>query len=116
MNKATYPKKIQRLLDRVLFGTGHTSSQQRQTAANDAFAAEMAIAAQVDRSDPLATYLQKVALYAYRITDKDIERLKAAGHTEDEIFELTVSAAVGAATKRLDRGLAALAPTVNLSK
>jgi hypothetical protein len=42
---------------------------------------------------------------AYKVTDKDIEALKQAGYSEDAIFEITISAAVGAAYARLERGL-----------
>ena len=53
-------------------------------------------------------YLNKVNRYAYKITDRDIEALKTQGHSEEAIFELTVSAAVGAGLSRLNQGLAAL--------
>jgi hypothetical protein len=56
----------------------------------------------------LRPYLQKVSRHAHKVTDGDIERLKAARYSEDAIFELTVSAAVGAGLGRLERGLAAL--------
>ena len=67
-------------------------------------------AAQPDRATPpdFAPYLAKVRGEAFRITDQDIEALKAAGHSEDEIFEQTVSAAVAAGLERLDAGLKAL--------
>ena len=45
---------------------------------------------------------------SYAVTDADVERLRAAGHSEDEIFEVTVAAAVGAALGSLDAGLRAL--------
>ncbi len=48
-------------------------------------------------------------LHAYEVTDGDVEELKSAGFTEDEIFEHTVSAAVAAGLERLDAGLEALA-------
>jgi len=38
-----------------------------------------------------------------------VAALQAAGYTEDQLFELTVSAAVGAARVRLEAGLRALA-------
>src|SRR5688572_12076921 len=57
----------------------------------------------------LASYVSKVAQHAYKVTDEDVEALKRAGYSEDELFEITVSAAVGASLKRLDIGLAALA-------
>jgi alkylhydroperoxidase family enzyme len=55
-----------------------------------------------------AEYLEKVRLHAYKVTDADIEALKVAGFTEDEIFEHTVSAAVAAGLERLEAGLATL--------
>ena len=48
------------------------------------------------------------------MTDGDVDGLRAAGYSEDEIFELTVAAAYGAARKRLDAGLAAMASPVLL--
>jgi alkylhydroperoxidase family enzyme len=67
-------------------------------------------AAQPERPAPraLRPYLDKVRTEAYRITDGDIDALKAAGFSEDEIFEHTVSAAVAAGLERLDAGLRAL--------
>ena len=58
--------------------------------------------------DPLGSYVDKVALNAYKVTDGDIEALKQAGLSEDQIFELTVSAALGASFARLECGMAAL--------
>ena len=58
--------------------------------------------------DALRSYADKVALHAYKVTDADIEALLRAGYSEDEIFEVTASAALGAALARLERGLAAL--------
>lgn len=53
-------------------------------------------------------FVDKVIRHAYRVTDRDVEALRAAGLSEDAIFELTISAAVGAGRGRLERGLAAL--------
>lgn len=68
------------------------------------------IAARPDRPAPadMHAYLEKVRLHAYRITDRDVDALKEAGHTEDEIFEHTVSAAVAAGLERLEAGLRTL--------
>ena len=67
-------------------------------------------AAQPDRPAPpdFAAYLDKVRHHAYKIDDRDVEALKEQGHSEDEIFEQTVSAAVAAGLDRLDAGLATL--------
>jgi len=55
-----------------------------------------------------ATYLEKVRLHAYKVTDGDVQALRDAGFSEDQIFEHTVSAAVAAGLERLQAGLAAL--------
>ena len=47
-------------------------------------------------------YLDKVHSRAYAITDADVEALKAAGLTEDEIFEQTVAVAIDEGLRRLD--------------
>jgi alkylhydroperoxidase family enzyme len=67
-------------------------------------------AAQPDREAPpeFAAYLDAVRRHAYRTTDSDIQALKDAGYSEDEIFEHTVAVAVAAGLERLDAGLRAL--------
>jgi alkylhydroperoxidase family enzyme len=67
-------------------------------------------AAQPERQAPpeFESYLEKVRLHAYKVTDADVARLKDAGFSEDEIFEQTVSAAVAAGLERLDAGLGTL--------
>jgi alkylhydroperoxidase family enzyme len=76
----------------------------------DELIARLRDAAQPDRPAPpdFASYLDKVRRHAYKVTDRDVEALKEAGHSEDEIFEQTVSAAVTAGLERLDAGLAVL--------
>lgn len=58
--------------------------------------------------EPVGSYLAKVRDRSYQLGDDDVAGLRAAGLTEDEIFELTVAAALGAATRDLDAGLRAL--------
>jgi alkylhydroperoxidase family enzyme len=67
-------------------------------------------AAQPNRPIPAkaAAYAATVRRHAYRVTDAQVEALRAAGLSEDDIFELTVAAAVGAGLDRLDAGLQAL--------
>jgi alkylhydroperoxidase family enzyme len=67
-------------------------------------------AAQPERPAPpeFATYLEKVRLHAYKVTDGDVQALKDSGFSEDEIFEQTVSTAVAAGFERLEAGLGAL--------
>lgn len=72
--------------------------------------ADLREAAQPDRPAPpeFAAYLEKVRNAAYTVTDADVQALKDAGYSDDEIFEQTVSAAVGAGLHRLEKGLACL--------
>jgi alkylhydroperoxidase family enzyme len=52
--------------------------------------------------------VEKVAHHAYKVTDDDVTALQRAGNSDNALFELTVSAAVGSALGRLARGMAAL--------
>jgi alkylhydroperoxidase family enzyme len=45
---------------------------------------------------------------AYRVTDADVDDLRAAGFSEDAIFEQTVSASVSEGLVRLDAALRTL--------
>ena len=76
----------------------------------DYLIARLREAAQPDRAAPeqMRAYLEKVRLHAYEVTDRDVQELKDAGFSEDEIFERTVSAAVAAGLERLDAGLRVL--------
>ena len=56
----------------------------------------------------MASYLEQVRSGAYAIADEDVDALKAAGCSEDEIFEQTVAAAVDEGLRRLEAGLRAL--------
>ena len=91
--------KVKRLIETVLDGPGHLPSGVRK-----------AIAGETTGEIPpvLLPYLDKVAHHAYTVTDEDIEALKRAGLGEDQIFEATVAAALGAALERLRAGLAAV--------
>ncbi len=98
-----------RLVEAVLTNAGETDPALRYTV--EVYTAEI-----VRRADEragklpaeLVTYVTKVARHAYKTTDEDIEALRQAGYSEDAIFEITLSAALGAGMARLERGLAVL--------
>jgi alkylhydroperoxidase family enzyme len=56
----------------------------------------------------LREYTDTVARHAYRVTDAQVAALRAEGYSEEQIFEATVTASVGAAQRRLAAGLRAL--------
>ncbi len=87
----------QAMVTRVLEGDGKTSRTQRRAAFDNTGLAE-----------PLKTLVNKVAHAAYKITDEDIDAVRASGLSEDQIFELVVCAAIGQATRQYASGLMAL--------
>jgi hypothetical protein len=83
-------------LERVLTGPGHTEPSLRQAAANGS-----------GLPADLQPLVEKIHAHAYRVTDAEVSRLRAS-HDDDELFEVIVSAALGASRKRLLAGLRAL--------
>ena len=105
-----YTPAIQPIDDAVLTTRRDTHSDLRR--AVEGRAAELGGRSAEGTSRPvpseLTRYVDKVAVHAYKVTDGDIEALHRAGYSEDAIFEITLSAALGAGVARLERGLAAL--------
>jgi hypothetical protein len=94
---ATHADRVADLRRAVLTCAGSTDLETRASAFHGAGV-----------PDPWRDYVAKVRDSSYRITDADIEDLMASGCSEDAIFEMTLTAAVGAASERLDAGLRAL--------
>jgi len=113
-----YAALTKRLVDSVLATSGHMASDARQavlTRAARLGGRPSSPLSQRERGTggedvppALAAYVDKVALHAYTVTDEDLATLKQAGNSDDVLFEATVSAALGAALGRLERGLSAL--------
>jgi alkylhydroperoxidase family enzyme len=61
------------------------------------------VAARPPAPAEMAGYLATVRDRAYSVTDRDVEALKEAGCSEDEIFEQTVAVAIAEGLRRLDR-------------
>jgi hypothetical protein len=85
------------LLIRVLEGDGRASHEARRAAFEN-----------VGRASPLRTLINKVARQPTRVTDEDIAAVLTSGKSEDEIFELVVCAAIGAATRQYEAAFQAL--------
>ena len=108
-----YAKLAERLRDSVLNGDGETRPALRHAVAARGAelagrSAEPAAPAAQEIPENLRDYVDTVSLHAHRITDEDIQALRRAGYSEDALFELSLSVAVGAGLARLERGLAAL--------
>jgi hypothetical protein len=109
MKNVPYSTKLQTTLDNLLHKPAHTSSDLRQAATTFAAQSIRWESAATTVPPVLQPYLEKVARYAYRVTDADVDQLTNEAHySEDEIFELTLCAAMGASLVQLEQGLAAL--------
>ena len=104
-----YSTQVKQLLKAVLTGPATTNTTTRQVIESFSAAQSDRIHAPIGEIPPLLQmYLEKVVRHAYKVTDEDIHDLTQAGYSEEAIFEITVSAALGAGMGRLERGLAAL--------
>jgi alkylhydroperoxidase family enzyme len=104
-----YAELVRRVRENVLGPSGYSEPGVRVHV--EAYAArhgQDAESAAASVPEALRGYVDKVARFAYRVTDEDVQALKRAGYSEDAIFEITVSAALGAGMHRLERGIAAL--------
>lgn len=59
--------------------------------------------------EPVRALVEKVANHAYRVSDEDVAAVRAAGLSEDQIFEIVICAAVGQASRQYSSALDALA-------
>ncbi len=85
-----------RVLQSVLEGKGDSDPSVRHAAA-----------AGTGVPSDLQPLVGKIHRHAYEVTDDDIARLQPA-HSDDALFEIVVSAALGASRARLLAGLRAL--------
>jgi hypothetical protein len=85
------------LVARVLEGEGWASPEIRRGAFDNEGLAE-----------PVRGFVEKVAHRARTVTDADIDTLRKASLSEDQIYEIVVCAAIGQATRQYQNALAAL--------
>lgn len=85
-----------RVFQRVLEGAGDTDPAIRNAAADG-----------TGLPDDLQPLIDKVHAHAYKVTDDDVARLQTK-YGDDRLFEIIVSAALGASRQRLLAGLKAL--------
>jgi hypothetical protein len=78
-------------------------------------AARRAAAERGEVPEPFPRYVGMIHDHAYRITDRVVDELKAAGASEDAIFEMSAASAYGAARRRLDAALAAVRAAMEAS-
>ena len=104
-NTASLQQLYQDVVTHVLEGKGFSAVAERQAAFDNS-----------GLPDPLGTLVDKVARNAYKISDSDIDTVKASGIGEDQLFELIICAAVGQASRQYLSGLNALTEALNDKK
>jgi hypothetical protein len=92
-----FKKAHQALLSRILEGDGSAWHAQRRSAFDNAGLGE-----------PLKTLIGKVAQHPTHVTDEEFAVARESGLSEDQIFEMVVSAAIGQATRQYKSAVAAL--------
>src|SRR5438105_3391255 len=90
-------KKLAALFEHVTTAPGVLTAAERRAAAEGLSAAP-----------ELAAYFDKVRKHAHRIDDAEVAALRAAGHSDDAIYEGSVAAAVAAGDERYQAALRAL--------
>jgi hypothetical protein len=91
-----YAAQRDKVLSSVLEGPGESDPSLRQAAAEDK-----------GLPPDLKSLVDKIHRHAYKVTDEDIARAQVK-YGDDKMFEIVVSAAVGASRMRLMAGLDAL--------
>jgi hypothetical protein len=84
------------VLHRVLEGAGETRPALRKSVAESKFV-----------PGDLKRLVDKIHRHAYKVTDEDVAKPQAK-YGDDQMFEIVVSAALGASRERLLAGLKAL--------
>jgi hypothetical protein len=90
-------RAMEALVHRVLAGEGAASPGDRHAAFDNRGMAA-----------PLATLVAKTAAQPTAITDHDVVAARAAGVSEDQIFEIVVCAAIGQSMRQFHSARAAL--------
>lgn len=108
MDQDLLAQKMHAIVEAVLKTPGHTDLALRRAIFALGMRSGPPTDAQQSLPSELVPFVEKVVRYAYKVTDEDVDALRNAGYSEDAIFEVIISAAVGAGMARLESGLAVL--------
>jgi alkylhydroperoxidase family enzyme len=106
--RASLPDTVETLVERVLTSASASSSTDLRRAVFEHVASLTRQGTDVSIPADVQTYIRKVALNAYKVLDREVDAMRAAGYSVDEVFEMTVAAAVSAGVTRMDIALTAL--------
>lgn len=103
-----YPIKVRKAAQSLLTKQAHCSTELRKAIEAKAARLGGADRERLEVPDELIQFVEKVALHAYKVSDEEFQSLKDAGYSQDQIFEVTLCASLGASLARFERGLTAL--------
>jgi hypothetical protein len=98
------------LVTRVLESSASAPAELRRSAFDNAGLDDGLDDAGLD--EPMRTLVSKVVARSYAVTDEDVAAVADAGLSENQIFEIVVCAAIGAADRQYAGGLAALTEAI----
>jgi alkylhydroperoxidase family enzyme len=104
------PASLQEAVDALLTSPGATEPSLRRVVLERLRSREARAHAPAAADLPLALadFLDKLAERPWTICDADFTRLRAAGYSDDQLYELTLASSIGAGLRRFDAGLRAL--------
>ena len=103
-----YPSKVNKLLEVFTTSPAETSEELRRKVMARAAEPGGAEDAADGVTEDIKGYIDRVARHAYKVSDDDFLELKRSGYSEDQIFEITLGAALGAGLARLEHGMMVL--------
>jgi alkylhydroperoxidase family enzyme len=96
------PSELQESVHALLTHPGHTEPSLRRALLEHMRSGAGPVPA------VLREFVDKIATRPWTISDDDFTRLRAAGYSDDQLYELTLACALGAGLQRFDAGLRAL--------
>ncbi len=103
-----YASELKRLRDGLFASDGKSDRALRESVAARAPSLSGGPESTAELPEALQAWTDKIAQHAYKTLDREVDALKAAGYDEDQIFELTIAAAFGAANARFERAIGAV--------
>jgi len=102
------PKRVQAAIARLLGPAGKSGLGLRHSVFEHGRTGVGELEAGARDAMQLREFLEKIDEQPWAMNSDDFVRLRDAGYSEDELFELTLAAAAGAAVRRFEAGLRAL--------
>lgn len=96
------PSELQSAVDALLNQPGATEPQLRRALL------ECTRAGTGQVPEVLREFVDKIAVRPWTVNDDDLTRLRAAGFSDEQLYEVTLACALGAGLQRFEAGLRAI--------